>query len=44
VAQINRELKQLRAQLAVLEERWAALLAELADEGGNRAGLATVPA
>jgi hypothetical protein len=31
LAQTNRELKQLRAQLAVLEERRAALLAELAE-------------
>jgi hypothetical protein len=38
LAQINRELKQLRAQLAALEERRAALLAELAGEGDNRAG------
>jgi uncharacterized protein (DUF433 family) len=30
LAQINRELKQVRAQLAALEERRAALLAELA--------------
>jgi hypothetical protein len=38
LAQINRELKQLRAQLAALEERRAALLAELAGEGDNQAG------
>jgi uncharacterized protein (DUF433 family) len=44
MAQINRELKQLRAQLASLEERRAALLAELADEGDNRAGPAAAPA
>ncbi len=30
---INRELKQLRAQLAALEERRAALLSELAEQG-----------
>ena len=30
---VNRELKQLRGQLAALEERRAALLAELADQG-----------
>ena len=33
LAQVNRELKQLRAQLAALEERRTALLAELADQG-----------
>jgi hypothetical protein len=33
LAQVNRELKQLRAQLTTLEERRAALLAELADQG-----------
>jgi hypothetical protein len=32
LAQVNRELKQLRAQLATLEERRAALLAELAGQ------------
>ena len=32
LAQINRELKQLRAQLASLEERRTALLAELAEQ------------
>ena len=37
LAQINRELKQLRAQLAALEERRAALLAELADQGDHQA-------
>jgi len=37
VAQINRELKQLRAQLAALEERRAALLAGLADQGDHQA-------
>ena len=30
---VNRELKQLRAQLTALEERRAALLSELADQG-----------
>src|SRR6266478_9262171 len=30
---VNRELKQLRAQLTALEERRAALLAELAEQG-----------
>ena len=35
LAQINRELKQLRAQAAALEERRAALLAELADQGDH---------
>jgi chromosome segregation ATPase len=44
LARINRELKQLRAQLAALEERRAALLAELADEGDPRAGPAPAPA
>src|ERR1022692_3716707 len=33
LAQVNRELKQLRAQIAALEERRAALLAELAGQG-----------
>ncbi len=33
LAQVNREVKQLRAQLATLEERRAALLAELAHRG-----------
>ena len=37
LAQINRELKQLRAQLAALEERRAGLLAELADQGDHQA-------
>jgi hypothetical protein len=32
LAQTNRELKQLRVQLAALEERRAALLAELAEQ------------
>ena len=43
LAQINRELKQLRAQLAALEERRAALVAELADEDNPRAGPANAP-
>jgi hypothetical protein len=30
---VNRELKQLRAQLTALEERRAALLSELAEQG-----------
>ena len=37
LAQINRQLKQLRAQLATLEERRAALLAELAEQGDHQA-------
>ena len=37
LAQINHELKQLRAQLAPLEERRAALLAELAEQGDHQA-------
>jgi len=37
LAQINRELKHLRAQLATLEERRATLLAELAGQGDNQA-------
>jgi hypothetical protein len=44
LAQINRELKQLRAQLAALEERRAALLAELADQGDHQARPASVSA
>jgi len=36
VAQINRELKQLRARIAALEERRAALLAELADQDDDQ--------
>ena len=43
VAQINRELKQLRAQLVALEERRAALLAELVDDGDHHAGPANAP-
>jgi hypothetical protein len=38
LAQINRELKRLRTQLATMEERRAALLAELADEDDPRTG------
>jgi hypothetical protein len=37
LAQTNRELKQLRVQLAALEERRAALLAELAGPAGRPA-------
>jgi len=37
LAQINRELKQLRAQLTALEERRAALLAGLAEQGDHQA-------
>ncbi len=37
LAQVNRELKQLRAQLATLEGRRAALLAELAGEPDHQA-------
>jgi hypothetical protein len=37
LAQINRELKQIRAQLVALEERRAALLAELADQDDHQA-------
>jgi hypothetical protein len=36
VAQINRELKQLRARITALEERRAALLAELADQDDDQ--------
>jgi hypothetical protein len=43
LAQINRELKQLRARLAGLEERRAALLAELADQGDHQARPASAP-
>jgi hypothetical protein len=35
LTQVNRDLKQLRAQLAVLEERRAALLAGLAEQGDH---------
>ena len=37
LAQVNRELKQLRVQLATLEERRAALVAELAGQGDHQA-------
>jgi hypothetical protein len=37
LAQINRDLKQLRAQLAALEERRAVLLAELAGQSDHQA-------
>ena len=33
LARVNRELKQLRAQLAALKERRAALLSELGEQG-----------
>ena len=36
LARINRELKQLRAQLAALEDRRAALLSELGEQGSPR--------
>ncbi|MGE5131442.1 MAG: hypothetical protein ACM32E_00865 [Gemmatimonadota bacterium] len=36
LAQINRELKQLSAQLAALKERRAALLSGLGEEGPSR--------
>jgi hypothetical protein len=36
LAQINRELKQLSAQLAALKQRRAALLSELGEEGPPR--------
>src|SRR5260221_7309687 len=38
LARINRELKQLRAQMAALGERRAALLSELGDQGPPRQG------
>ncbi len=43
LARINRELKQLRAQLAVLEERRAALVSELGEQGLSRACAAAPP-
>jgi hypothetical protein len=43
LAQTNRELKQLRAQLAALEERRAALLVELAGEDDPRTDPADTP-
>jgi hypothetical protein len=36
--QVNRELKQHRAQLAALEERRSALLAELGEQGVRKPG------
>jgi chromosome segregation ATPase len=36
LARINRELKQLRTQLAALEERRTALLSELGEQGSPR--------
>ena len=44
LAQINRELKQLRAHLASLEERRAALLAELAEQADRPSRPADAPA
>ena len=43
LAQTNRELKQLRVQLAALEERQAALLAELAGQADRPARPADAP-
>ena len=43
LAQINRELKQLRAQLAAFEERRAVLLAELVGEDDPRTGPTNAP-
>ena len=43
LARINRELKQLRVQLAALEERQAALLAELAGQADRPARPADAP-
>ena len=37
LAQLKRELKRLRAQIAALEERQAALLADLAEQGDHQA-------
>jgi flagellar biosynthesis chaperone FliJ len=36
LARVNRQLKQLRAQLAALEEKRAALLSELGEQGPPR--------
>ena len=36
LARVNRELKQLRAQVAALEDRRAALLSELGEQGSPR--------
>jgi hypothetical protein len=44
LAQIDRELKQLRVQLAALEERRAALLAELTEQADRPARRANAPA
>jgi len=44
LAQINRERKQLRIQLAAPEERRAALLAELAEQADRPARPANAPA
>ena len=43
LAQINRQLKQFRAQLATLEGRRAALLAVLAGQGDHQARSASAP-
>ena len=43
LAQTNRELKQLRAQLATLEERRAALLAGLAEQADRPTRPANAP-
>ena len=43
LAQTNRELKQVRAQLAALEERRAALLAELAEQADHPVRPANAP-
>jgi hypothetical protein len=43
LSQVNRELKQLRAQLLTLEERRAALLAELAGQEDHQEGPETAP-
>ena len=40
LARINRELKQLQAQLAAREERRAVLLSELGEQGSPRKGAA----
>ena len=42
LARINRELKQLRAQVAALEERRAVLLTELAAQGDHQTRLVSV--
>ena len=42
LVRINRELKQLRAQVAALEERRAVLLTELAAQGDHQTRLVSV--